>query len=53
MPDNCQGRTALNMVMFCSFSDPHLELSKNIFKGVIAISVVFLFVCMLVGPNGE
>ena len=37
---------------FAFTHDPHIELSKNIFKGLIAICVVFLFVCMLVAPNG-
>ena len=29
-----------------------MDLSINIFKGFIAVSVVFLVVCMLVAPNG-
>ncbi|XP_028405150.1 phosphatidylserine synthase 1-like [Dendronephthya gigantea] len=37
---------------FAFTHDPDVELSKNIFKGCIAISVAFLFVCMLVAPNG-
>ncbi|CAB3978487.1 Phosphatidylserine synthase 1 [Paramuricea clavata] len=46
------GFLLLYLAYFAFTHDPHLELSKNIFKGLIAISVVFLFVCMLVAPNG-
>lgn len=42
----------LYLIYFAFTHDPEVDLTKNIFKGIIAICVVFLFVCMLIAPNG-
>lgn len=43
---------ALYLMYFAFTNDPNVDLSINIFKGFIAVCVVFLVMCMLVAPNG-
>ncbi|XP_046865044.1 phosphatidylserine synthase 1-like [Xenia sp. Carnegie-2017] len=43
---------SMYLIYFASTHNPEVALSKNIFKGLVAIIVVFLIVSMLVAPNG-